>query len=527
MSKITGKVNYKQVLKGDTGFTYEQHVTTDGVLYWSNNGNLPNPLPVNIKGKNGDMVQEEEINMIKEKIEKNVYHYSNISELKKANLKIGNVCETLGYYHIEDGGGATYYISDNFSGIGYQKLNNGLYANLIVGKNKKINVLKLGVKRNVEINQSDVVNKILNNDPKLILYFPSGYYYFNKGIINNKRHDIIGDVVTTGDFDKNLNGTRFIFNNVEENTILLDCYNGSRVTIQDIYIISNNVQITEDRNIHSTDGSPVDMFTINKIRDNIIGLKIGLFGNTVNNVSIQGCNIGLEGNTYNSLNNISVLECETGIVILNDNQLTNLKIIRNVIGLSIRGSLNTIVNYRCDSIKEYGIKTDFHANSNNILGYVGDWCQYGGAFINSDNNYISGYIGRCGTYYSNAEKGTADEPEKACLFYLKNCNNNRIDIINNYESVGDNSNDIVKTPSYIFVLGEGGSNNGNNITITGNFDISTEKTLTLEELNFIWKLNGSYGTNFINIYGTQYRIKSSTGIYSKENIYQTSLINYK
>lgn len=70
MSKITGKVNYKSVLKGDTGYTYKPHVTTDGVLYWSNNGNLPNPLPVNIKGKNGDMAQQEEIENINIEIEK-------------------------------------------------------------------------------------------------------------------------------------------------------------------------------------------------------------------------------------------------------------------------------------------------------------------------------------------------------------------------------------------------------------------------------------------------------------------------
>lgn len=69
MSKITGRVNYKQVLKGDTGFTYEPHVTTDGILYWSNNGGLPNPLPVNIKGRDGDIAQQEELDIINKKIE--------------------------------------------------------------------------------------------------------------------------------------------------------------------------------------------------------------------------------------------------------------------------------------------------------------------------------------------------------------------------------------------------------------------------------------------------------------------------
>lgn len=53
MSKITGKVNYKEVLKGDTGYTFEPHVTVDGILYWTNNGNFENPLPVNLHGKQG------------------------------------------------------------------------------------------------------------------------------------------------------------------------------------------------------------------------------------------------------------------------------------------------------------------------------------------------------------------------------------------------------------------------------------------------------------------------------------------
>lgn len=86
MSKITGKVNYKEVLKGDTGYTFEPHVTVDGILYWSNNGNLENPLPVNIKGKNGDMVQEEEINSLNNEINnlnKHKIDYINIKEYKK------------------------------------------------------------------------------------------------------------------------------------------------------------------------------------------------------------------------------------------------------------------------------------------------------------------------------------------------------------------------------------------------------------------------------------------------------------
>ena len=61
------RLNYKEVLKGDVGYTFEPHVTTDGILYWSNNGNLPNPLPVNIKGRDGDIAQQEELDIINKK----------------------------------------------------------------------------------------------------------------------------------------------------------------------------------------------------------------------------------------------------------------------------------------------------------------------------------------------------------------------------------------------------------------------------------------------------------------------------
>ena len=40
--------------RGSQGYTFTPTVSTDGVLSWSNNGNLGNPPPVNIKGEQGD-----------------------------------------------------------------------------------------------------------------------------------------------------------------------------------------------------------------------------------------------------------------------------------------------------------------------------------------------------------------------------------------------------------------------------------------------------------------------------------------
>ena len=266
------------------------------------------------------------------------------------------------------------------------------------------------------------------------------------------------------------------------------------------------------------------MFTVNKTRNNITGLSIGLFGNTVENVSIQGCNIGINGSAYNTFNNVSFLECEIGLQIQSDNQLSLIRGIRCKIGINIVGGLNTLTNIRFDSIQEYGITIDYGANYNTITGFVADWCQYGAISINSNNNYINGYIGRCGTYYANAPIGSANEPKKACLVYLKNCSFNRLDIINNFESVGDNSNDIVKAPSYQIVMGEGGSNEYNNITLTGKYGFEDPAIeLDINKLNCLVCLNGSYGNTLLNVYGRQYRIKSPNGVYAKENVVTTSL----
>lgn len=466
----------------------------------------------------------EQLDTINSVNKKKIYQFLTVDNMKNHNIKVNEVCETLGYYSSNDGGGCKYLIEEQSKGLGSVLLTNGLYANIIFDNDKRVNVLTLGVKRNVEEDQSILVNELLKATTKIIFYFPHGYYYFTNKISQNKRHDIIGDVVTTGDFDPDIDGTRFKFIGVTDNSTLFSCYNASRCTIKNIYIISNAVEIKEDRTKHSTNGSPVDMFTITKSRNNITGLSIGLFGNTIENVTVQGCNIGISGGTYNTFNNVSFLECETGLQILNDNQINLIRAIRCRTGINIKGGLNILTNIRFDSIQEYGITIDYGANYNTITGFVADWCQYGAISINSNNNYINGYIGRCGTYYANSLIGTANEPEKACLVYLKNCSFNRLDIINNFESVGDSTSDIVKAPSYQIVMGQGGSNEYNNITLTGKYGFEDPAIeLDINKLNCLVCLNGSYGNTLLNVYGRQYRIKSPNGVYAKENVVTSSL----
>ena len=47
-------VEFEKVIAGINGATFIPSVSDDGIISWTNDGNLPNPEPVKIKGKDGD-----------------------------------------------------------------------------------------------------------------------------------------------------------------------------------------------------------------------------------------------------------------------------------------------------------------------------------------------------------------------------------------------------------------------------------------------------------------------------------------
>ena len=55
--KMSGNVGAKTINiggKGDDGATFTPSVSADGIISWTNDKDLPNPEPVNIKGVKGD-----------------------------------------------------------------------------------------------------------------------------------------------------------------------------------------------------------------------------------------------------------------------------------------------------------------------------------------------------------------------------------------------------------------------------------------------------------------------------------------
>ena len=57
LPKMSGNVGAKTIYiggKGDDGATFTPSVSADGIISWTNDKDLPNPEPVNIKGAKGD-----------------------------------------------------------------------------------------------------------------------------------------------------------------------------------------------------------------------------------------------------------------------------------------------------------------------------------------------------------------------------------------------------------------------------------------------------------------------------------------
>ena len=119
-------------------------------------------------------------------------YFENVNALKTSNkIKVNSICKTLGFYNANDGGGATYRITNNTAlnnGFSFS-LNNGLTAELIY--NDEINIKQLGA-RSFDENENKVdikpyINAYLTkssahenngkNKQMLKLFIPTGRWF--------------------------------------------------------------------------------------------------------------------------------------------------------------------------------------------------------------------------------------------------------------------------------------------------------------------------------------------------------------
>ncbi len=102
--------------------------------------------------------------------------YSNVNDLKKADVKSGSTIHTKGFYSENDGGAAEYIISSSPTQLSIPNisipLDNGLFANLIYSDS--INVKQIGARGNGTDNDFGYINSIINSGNNV--EFPDGTY---------------------------------------------------------------------------------------------------------------------------------------------------------------------------------------------------------------------------------------------------------------------------------------------------------------------------------------------------------------
>lgn len=129
----------------------------------------------------------------KEKIEEDFLYdlrkarfYNSVADMKlDSELKAGQVCKTLGYYSINDGGGACYTIrekadGDVDNGGSLHELANGLVAELIV-ENGIVNVKQFGAKGDGVTDDTQAIQVAIDSSNNI--FIPAGVYNISKPLV--------------------------------------------------------------------------------------------------------------------------------------------------------------------------------------------------------------------------------------------------------------------------------------------------------------------------------------------------------
>jgi len=461
------------------------------------------------------------------KLKKKAYYFDNVASMKSAtNLKDGDFVITLGYYDENDGGGAKYRIVRNTTRYS-ENLSNGLKAEIILDNIKIYNVKQFGIKSGVNESQNDKLDELIsimtNGDT---LYFPNGLYRFDRQIKLLHRINLIGDNFSTGERDENFNGSRLEFiisENVNEPYALIDCSYNNKTLIKNIYVNSNSYEISCDRNLQSENATPVDCFTTNIVTPNIVGIKLHNYGSTLKNVIVKGCSrFAVDVGFFNLLEDVFVYQSSAAFHLYNDNVMNNCKCFTCESGINIEGSINLINNFRADEIRGYGVLA-INTEGNNINSITIDYAQKGAIRLeNCKDSYITGKIGRVGSYY--AQKGLG-VPGESCYILLIGCKNNRIDIIASESNTTDYG-EAINNPCYKIVTR--GICLNNRYVLTGKIiNITNNKKLTVNELKELILIEYGSISDILEYGAFIYQFDSTNNSYDMNTIYSNEVNSFK
>lgn len=127
------------------------------------------------------------------RLNKKPYYYNTIADMKvDTKLKVGDMAITLGYYKVNDGGGAEYkIINGNYTDDGgsHHKIENGLFAELII--RDRVSIDQFGAKHISSFDNNPIYENMVAAGIKTI-YFNAKKYYFSHLTLHH-RVSLIGE----------------------------------------------------------------------------------------------------------------------------------------------------------------------------------------------------------------------------------------------------------------------------------------------------------------------------------------------
>ena len=248
---------------------------------------------------------------------KAIFGFDNVESMKNAtNLINGSYAKTLGYYEINDGGEATYKITNTVSETEYkEELKNGLFATLIID-NDSVNVHQFGAKGDGTTDDSNAINLALSSKAYNISFIKGNTYMVRGYEEGQPEGSTTGLIETTGLIIPSNK-------NVDLNESTIKCITNSR----------------QNYNI----------FTIAE-KENIIlknGLIIGDRATHTGATGEWGYGVAIKSSTNITLDNLKISECWGDGINLNNNG-----------NGSILNKNITINNCICDSNRRQGMSIE-------------------------------------------------------------------------------------------------------------------------------------------------------------------------
>lgn len=300
-----------------------------------------------------------------------VYSVNNVEELKNTNLLNNSRVKTLGYYTINDGGGAEYYITNVKPTDYYEKLTNGNYA--ILNKNAN-NVRQFGAYGDGVHDDTNSIQTCVRERDNILI--DNGTYLISDTIYLKNGQSITGWNSELWDNTK---------------TVILSEITNNKPAITSSEVKNNALDYYDKSNNSQTKNCKISNIKILGKNRPFCGILLNGYNAIIDNVICQGFTIGISIITsyWNHISNSNFTDNEIGIMLNNVNFNTDFSNIWIQFGTGYK--THTIINAFLEQVYANSETTINYPTGISLINQSG--FTYNNIYIEAEQNAID-----CGNY---------------------------------------------------------------------------------------------------------------------------------